>query len=66
MKVVPAMKAEFAKQMPKFEQLVDNANTSYIPPDKVLRAMDSSFESFFYKRDYTEHNFWFYMQVCAQ
>ena len=29
-------------------------------------AMDSTFETFFFKRDYTERNFCFYMQVCAQ
>ena len=38
----------------------------YVPPDRVLREMDSNFESFFFKRAYTERNFGFYIQVCAQ
>ena len=50
--------------MPKFDLL--ETSTKYIPPDKVLRAMDANFESFFFKRDYTERNFGFYLQVCAQ
>ena len=65
MKVAPAMKAELDKQMPKFEMLGSGVRT-YTPPDKVIRHMDSTFESFFFKRDYTERNFCFYMQVCAQ
>ena len=38
----------------------------FIPPDRVLKSLDANFESFFYKREYTERNFCFYMQVCAQ
>ena len=32
----------------------------------MLKSLDSDFESFFYKREYTERNFCFYFQVCAQ
>ena len=31
-----------------------------------MKHIDTSFESFFYKREYTEKNFCFYMQVCAR
>ena len=65
MKVAPAVKAEMDKSMPKFEVL-SQERAKYIAPDKVLQAMDSTFETFFFKRDYTERNFCFYMQVCAQ
>ena len=37
-----------------------------MPPDRVLKSLDTSFESFFFKREYTERNFCFYFQVCAQ
>jgi pentatricopeptide repeat protein len=30
-----------------------------------MKHLDSSFESFFYQRDYTERNFTFYLQVLA-
>lgn len=30
-----------------------------------MKHMDSSFESFFYRRKYTERNFTFYLQVLA-
>ena len=62
--MAPAIKAELDKQMPRFELL--EKSLEYIPPDQVLREMDSNFESFFFKRDYTERNFGFYMQICAQ
>ena len=48
--------------MPKYDD-VETGN--YIPPDKVLREMDANMESFFFKRDYTERNFSFYIQICA-
>lgn len=64
LKVAPAVKAEMNKSMPKFEML-SNERPKYIPPDKVLMEIDSTFETFFFKRDYTERNFCFYMQVCA-
>ena len=64
MKVSPAIKAEIDKQMPKFETL--GPRPKYIPPDKVLREMDADIESFFFKREYTERNFGFYLQICAQ
>ena len=35
-------------------------------PGDVLKHIDSTFESFFYKRNYTERNFSFYLQVLAQ
>ena len=28
--------------------------------------MDANFESFFFKRAYSERNFGFYIQICAQ
>jgi hypothetical protein len=30
-------------------------------PDEFMKHMDSSFEAFFYQRDYTERNFTFYL-----
>ena len=34
-------------------------------PDTFMKHMDTSFESFFYQREYTERNFTFYLQVLA-
>lgn len=34
-------------------------------PGEFMKHMDSSFESFFYQRDYNERNFTFYLQVLA-
>ena len=31
-----------------------------------MKHMDTGFESFFYKRPYSERNFSFYLQVCAK
>jgi len=72
-KQAPAVKAELAKQIPRFSLLEgppahgeDFSRQPIVPPDKVLKSLDTSFESFFYKRQYSERNFSFYMQVCAQ
>lgn len=35
-------------------------------PDVAIKAIDSSFESFFYQRAYNQYNFNFYLQVLAQ
>ena len=55
--------------MPKFKLLESgaalNMPRSVVPPDRVMKEIDTSFESFFFKRAYTEKNFCFYMQVCA-
>ena len=69
-KQAPAVKAELEKQIPRFKLLNSalqpgESRQSFIPPDKVLKSLDSNFESFFYKREYTERNFCFYMQACA-
>ena len=46
--------------------MVGQPRSAIVPPDRVLKSLDTSFESFFYQREYTERNFCFYMQVCAQ
>ena len=67
LKVVPIVKAELDKQIPKFEELVESVTrSSYIPPDRVVKEMDANFESFFFKRAYSVRNFGFYIQICAQ
>ena len=35
-------------------------------PASFMKHMDTGFESFFYKRAYTERNFQFYFQICAK
>lgn len=70
LKQAPAVKAELSKQIPKFKLLEKtpdaNMSRSIVPPDQVLKTLETSFESFFFRRPYTEKNFCFYMQVCAQ
>ena len=66
----PAVKTEFSKQIRNFNLLSTPPNPderrSIIPPDQVLKSLDTDFESFFFKRPYTERNFCFYLQLCAQ
>ena len=68
----PAVKSEMKKQIPRFNLLdkpanqMDKRRQPYIPADQVLKSLDTDFESFFYKREYSERNFCFYLQVCAQ
>ena len=67
LKVAPQIKEELDKQLPKFDELVESVTKSnYVPPDRVLKEMDANFESFFFKRAYSERNFGFYIQICAQ
>jgi hypothetical protein len=66
-KVSPAIKELLNKQMPNLAEL----EGSIIPQpvmtaSTILKQIDSTFESFFHKRDYTERNFSFYLQVLAQ
>jgi hypothetical protein len=44
---------------------VDSIEAPYVTPSTILKQIDSSFESFFHQRDYTERNFAFYLQVLA-
>ena len=70
MKQAPQVKKELAKQIPRFNLLDAKDDTimerSVVPPDRVLKSIDTTFESFFYQRKYTERNFCFYLQACAQ
>lgn len=74
-KQAPLIKQELDKQIPRFKMLEASMSASamsterrqpIVPPDRVLKSIDTSFESFFYQRAYTERNFCFYMQACAQ
>ena len=65
-KVSPAIKQMLDKQMPNLAEI----DGSIIPQptmtaSTILKQIDSTFESFFHKRDYTERNFSFYLQVLA-
>ena len=55
--------------MPRFQMIIDEMTAEnrnrYVTPDKVLQSLDSDFESFFFRRQYTEYNFSFYIQVLA-
>mmetsp|Transcript_33326 Transcript_33326/g.51076 ORF Transcript_33326/g.51076 Transcript_33326/m.51076 type:complete len:83 (+) Transcript_33326:97-345(+) len=77
-KTSPQIKKLFAKQLPtyinetnKALEVFDNAEDGtpahfgQRAPDQFMRHMDTSFESFFYQRDYTEKNFNFYLSVLA-
>ena len=74
LKQSPSVKKELAKQIPRFKMLEEHSPAEMarmsrqplVPPDRVLKSIDTSFESFFYQRPYTERNFCFYMQACAQ
>jgi hypothetical protein len=73
--VSPKLKNELKKKAPKYivDQItdeVDNALTkedgspihfNQKSPDSFMKHLDTSFESFFYQRDYTERNFTFYL-----
>jgi hypothetical protein len=46
-------------------QLDDEAFQAKVTPGSYVKHIDTSFESFFYQREYTLKNFNFYLQVLA-
>ena len=57
------MKEDMASQIVDFDKMGDYnpyANKS-VSPDKVMKQVNTEFESFFYKRDYNLKNFNFYL-----
>ena len=78
-KVSPAVKTEIKKKIPAYiddlmkdipedlalEESGDPASFKSKTPDQFMKHMDSTFESFFYQRDYTLKNFCFYLQVLS-
>jgi len=71
------MKSELKKKLPGFtsaqlDQLDSSVESVNNPAkfkgkatDQFMKHMDTSLESFFYQRKYTERNFTFYLQVLA-
>ena len=66
------MKKELKERFPEFdakpgqaEGLDDGVFDPKLTPGGYLKYMDTSFESFFYQRDYNLKNFNFYLQVLA-
>jgi hypothetical protein len=65
------IKKEMKMRLPEFEDnqanILDNPLFQpMLSPAHYMRNIDTSFESFFYQRDYTLYNFNFYLQVLAQ
>lgn len=74
-KVSPRVKSEMRKKVPRY--MIDSSMTgedinftkedgspahfNQTSPDTFMKHMDTSFESFFYQRDYSERNFTFYL-----
>ena len=77
----PTLKKEIGKSMPHYmnsktskgiDAAMDMIPDSSDPmtfrsrdPADFMKHMDTSFESFFYQREYSEPNFSFYLQVLA-
>lgn len=67
--LAPLMKKELKEKFPEFDQPVTDDNSMLpgqfdeikLAPGEYLKHMDTSFESFFYQRDYTLKNFNFYL-----
>lgn len=62
----PQIKKELSKRFPEFDDKVQASlnNPDFMPklaPNEFLKNMDTSFESFFYQRDYNLKNFNFYL-----
>jgi hypothetical protein len=65
------MKKEMKQRFPEFDDkakvdLNDEVTQAKMSPNAYLKNIDSSFENFFYQRDYSVKNFNFYLQVLAQ
>jgi len=61
-RVSPAIKQMLNKQMPNLAEIEGSIiDQPALSASTVLKQIDSSFESFFHKRDYTERNFSFYL-----
>lgn len=73
-KIPSEMKKELNRKQPVFSD--PNSEEAHLfteslaepkyAPGHFLKQIDTSFESFFYQRDYTLKNFNFYLQVLAQ
>lgn len=61
-KISPAVKQLMNKQIPNLSEIDGSViMPPSVSPGKILQQIDSSFESFFNQRDYTERNFSFYL-----
>lgn len=68
--MAPLMKKEIKERFPEFDEkapvsMSDEMSQAKMAPGEYLKNIDTSFESFFYQRDYNLKNFNFYMQVLA-
>ena len=65
--MTPELKLEFDKQINYYEDMSQKPELmNKVSSSNYLKLMDSTFEGFFYKRDYTLKNFNFYLQVLAK
>ncbi len=65
------IKKELDRRIPEFDDKVqlsmnDPMMQPKMTPNEFMKNIDTSFESFFYQRDYSLKNFNFYLQVLAQ
>ena len=52
---------EKRKKLPLFFDTDAQLERFQESPESFVKNMDTSFDSFFYKREYSEHNFTFYL-----
>lgn len=65
-KMSPTIREDLDSQLQGFDEMGhDSHKLKTVAPDRAMKQIDTSFESFFYQRPYTLPNFNFYLQVLA-